>query len=150
MGWFSYELGRQDGRREERNRNSGGCEPCFWAMVSILTPLGVGGLFRQAWKDFFHVEPPIIADLMVVATVLVLLAIIAVDEYRRKNRVGVARLAKLFGNFSLRRIFLIIVAGIVLVSVLVIAIELAGLGVDSRPPAIAAKNPHSTTPHRAK
>jgi hypothetical protein len=59
MSWFSYELGRQDGIRQERNRRSGdGCVPCFWAMVAILLPLGVVGYFRYVWKQIFHVEPP--------------------------------------------------------------------------------------------
>jgi hypothetical protein len=151
MGWFSYELGRQDGIREERNRNSGGgCDICFWILVAVATPFGVAGLVRRAWKDIFHVEPPIVVDVIVVASVVVLLAVIAVDESRRAKGVQLARFVRLFGRFNLRRTLVIAGAGIVLVSALLIGIELAGLGVDSRPSVRAAGNFRSTTPVQAK
>jgi hypothetical protein len=148
MGWFSYELGRQDGVREERNRNSGGgCVVCFWAMVAILTPLGLVGYFRWAWKQLFHVEPPAFAQAIVGALVVLALLAIAVDEYRKKSR---RQSPRLVGNFRLRRIVVISFVGGVLVSALIFAIQLAGLGVNSRPAAVAATHAHSTLPDRSK
>lgn len=148
MSWLSYEFGRQDGVQEERNRNSGGgCVVCFWAMVAILTPLGVVGYFRWAWKQLLHVEPPVFAEVTVGALVVIALLAIAVDEYRKKSRHQSPRLV---GKFSLPRIFVISFVGGALVSALIVAIQLAGLGVNSRPAAVAAPHRHSTLPHRSK
>jgi O-antigen/teichoic acid export membrane protein len=144
MSLFSYELGREDGKREERNRNSGGgCAICFWVMVAICAPLGLVGYFRWGWKQVFHVEPPAFAEVMVGALVVLALLAIAVDEYRKKRR-GQSR------NFKFRRMFVITFAGGAFVGALIVAIELAGLGVNGHHSAVAATHVQSTHRHRSK
>ncbi|HEY1889848.1 MAG TPA: hypothetical protein VGG63_05545 [Steroidobacteraceae bacterium] len=105
-------------------------------MVAILTPLGVVGYFRWAWKQLFHVEPPAFAEAMVGALVVLALLVIAVDEFR-KRRGGRPR------TFNLRRIFMFSFAGGVLLSALIVAVELAGPGVNGHRSAIAAA--HAST-----
>jgi hypothetical protein len=144
MGWFSYELGREDGKREERNRNSGGCVICFWAMLAIGTPLGVAGFFRYAWKEFFHVEPPLIDDFMVAAIVLVFLAVIAVDEYRRKK--GLVR--ESVARSNLRVMVAVVAGGATLVLILLAGIGSSGRGVNSHSSATNAKSAKTTISHR--
>lgn len=145
MSWFSYELGREDGKREERNRNAGGgCVVCFWVMVAVCAPLGVAGYFHWAWKQLFHVEPPVFADVMVGALVVLALLAIAVDEYRKKRR-GKSR------TFKFGRIFVITFAGGAIVGALIVAIQLAGIGVNSHhQSAAAARHVRSTHHHRSE
>lgn len=130
MSWFSYEAGRQDGIREERNRVTSGCPICALIVVAIIVPLAMAGAFRSAWKAYFHVEPPFIADMAVAAVVLIVLTVIAVDEYQKsKNR------ARPGSSRTVRVILYVVTVGATLGYIFMSALGNSGHGVKSLPPA---------------